>query len=178
MHLNQVTLPILYQVLTTAALSIDITHPDSLFQDHNTTSFRLPRPNLTHRYYVDCERLSDQALPGLNPSNCLTAAPVVCDALASLRPTTTLVERWIWLELYGCALGYFLPLAYRRRELELPSEEECNRDIYGAIIAQCAFDSRYNAGSINVESLPKGRDRPGQAMTEGYPRYALAPAEL
>ena len=34
MHLHHVALPILYQVLITTALSIDITHPDSLLQDH------------------------------------------------------------------------------------------------------------------------------------------------
>lgn len=92
MHLHHVTLPILCQVLITTALSIDITHPDSLLQDHNTPSVRLPRPNPTNRYYVDCERVSDQALLGLNPSNCLVAAPVICDRLAKLRPGT-LVER-------------------------------------------------------------------------------------
>lgn len=92
MYLHHVTLPILYQVPITTALSIDITHPGSLLQDHNTTSVRLPRPNPTNRYYVDCERVSDQALAGLNPSNCLVAAPSICDRLAKLRPGT-LVER-------------------------------------------------------------------------------------
>lgn len=180
MHLHHVTLPILYQVLITTALSIDITHPNSLLQDHNTTSVRLPRPNPTNRYYVDCERVSDQPLPGLNPTNCLDLAPMVCDLLANLRPALiTAEERWVWFERPGCALGYFLPRAYQRHPRELlPSEVECNNDIFGAIIQRCALDSRYNAGSINVESLPKGRDQPGAAMTEGFPRYALAPAGL
>ena len=142
MHLHRVTLLILYQVLITTALSIDITHPNSLLQDHNTTSLRLPRPNPTNRYYVDCERVSDQGLPGLNPSNCLELAPVVCDHLANLR-LGPVSERWVWIERSGCALGYFLPRAYQRHPRELlPSEVECNNDIYGAIIERCALDSR------------------------------------
>ena len=179
MHLQYDTLLVLYQVLITTALSIDITHPNSLLQDHNTTSLRLPQPNPTNRYYVECERLSDEGLPGLNPTNCLDLAPMVCDLFANLRPPVAVDERWVWFERPGCALAYFLPGAYQRHPRELlPSEVECNNDIFGALIERCALDSRYNAGSINVQSLPKGRDQPGEAMTEGFPRYALAPARL
>ena len=178
MHLNHVTLPILLQVLTTTALSIHITDPVSLFQDRNTTSIRLPRPNPTNRYYVECERVSDPGLPGLNPSNCLVAVPLICDWLANVKPGHFGVERWIWIERPGCALGYFVPRNDEHQALVLPSEEECNKDVYGEIIERCAFDSRYNTGSINVERLPKGREDPGRGMTYGFPRYVMAPASL
>ena len=182
MHLNHVALPILHQVLITTALYIDITHPASLFQENNTNnnndtaSVRLPPPDPTNRYYVECERVSDQAsrpFPGLNPSNCLQAVPSICHGLTVFGH----VERWIWAEWTGCALGYFLPRTYRRQG-QLPTEEECSNDIYGAIIQRCAFDSRFNAGSINVERLPIGPEDSGRPMTEGFPRYAMAPKRL
>lgn len=59
----------------------------------------------------------------------------------------------------------------------LPSKEECERDIYGLIIERCAFRSQFNVGSINVESLPK-HPSPGLPMTDGYPRYIMAPEPL
>ena len=178
MYLNHVALPILYQVLTTTALSLGIVHPDSLFQDHNTTSARLQRPNPSNGYYVECERVRDPPLPGLNPFNCIVARPFICAWLANLRPETYAVENWLWMERPGCALGFFLPRFQHGEPLELPTEEECNRDIYGAIIEQCAYDSRYNVGSINVVQLPRGHGQPGEPMTEGFARYAMAPQQL
>lgn len=74
----------------------------------------------------------------------------------------------------GCALGYYLPVEYKGHPEKLPSKDECERDIYGVIIERCAFRSQYNVGSINVEQLPQGRQR-GLPMTEGYPRYIMAP---
>ena len=61
----------------------------------------------------------------------------------------------------------------------LPGDlEDCENDIYGAMIEQCGSRSQYNVGSINVEQLPSGPAQPGRPMTEGYLRYIMAPIRL
>ena len=184
MHIQPVILPILLQALTsTTALVIDITHPTSLSQDHNTNTDTAPHlqpSNISDRYYVECEHVTyprHSQHTGLNPSNCLSVAPIICDLLSKLRPASLVTEKWLWASQTGCALGYYLPEGYEHRTEEIPGKEECIRDIYGMIIERCASRSQYNVGSINVEQLPMGREV-GLAMTEGYPRYVMAPRRL
>lgn len=134
--------------------------------------------NLTDRYYVECDRIYDPQLPGLNPSHCLLTVPQICTTLSQLGRATLLTQVWRWEAAIGpspgCALGYYLPVEYKSHPEKLPSKDECERDIYGLIIERCAFRSQYNVGSINAERLPQGR-QPGLPMTERYPRYIMAP---
>lgn len=184
MYIPNPVLTILLQILTTPSLAIDISAPNSLIQDQlvtpNTTllASQFQPPNPTDRYYVDCERVTSPPPPGLNPSHCLDAAPIICNRLTQTRPVQLVRKEWTWVELPGCALGYFLP---GRSELPgpegFPSTDECNGDIYGMIIERCGFRSQYNTGSINVAQLPEGTD-PGLPMTHGYPRYVMAPERL
>ena len=80
-------------------------------------------------------------------------------------------DTWIWFELPGCALGYCLP-----EEEEVPNVGRC-KGLYESLVEKCAFNSRYNAGGINVAEMPDFSG-PGRAETEGLMRYAFAPERL
>ena len=170
---------LLLQILPTSSLAIDTTSPSSLFQNQDTTPnttllFQLQLSNLTDSYYVECDRVTSPPPPELNPSHCLDAIPIICSKLTQTPPSHLMRREWIWVELPGCSLGYYLP---ETSGGVIPSVEECKRDIYGLIIERCGFKSHYNVGSINVAQLPK-EDRPGLPMTEGYLRYVMAPERL
>lgn len=89
---------------------------------------------------------------GLRPTNCDIAAAFLCVILASIEEDTY-YDKCIWYELSGCAVGYYLP-----DEAPEPSFLECNSRIFEEIIEQCATDSRFNAGSVNVRQLPDWGD--------------------
>ena len=181
MYIPHLALTVLLRVLTTSSLAIDISTPTSLFQAdsvHPNATFPASlhqTSNLTDRYWVECERVTYPQLPGLNPSHCLAAATRICDKLTQPPPPSLVRNSWRWVDLPGCSLGYYVPGGFGPEEL--PSKDECSKDIYGLIIERCGLRSQYNAGSINVEQLPSFHD-PGLPMTEGYPRYVMAPERL
>ena len=59
----------------------------------------------------------------------------------------------------------------------IPSKAVCDEYIFDAIVQLCATNSRFNAGSINVEHMP---DFSGDGLphTQGYPRYVMAAERL
>lgn len=181
MYNLHLVLTLLAQILLTSSLAISITSPDTLVQPQpltpNTTlPLRQPgRHNLTDSYYIECERVSNPGTPGLNPSHCLYASTTICHKLTQTRPSQLGRNRWQWEALPGCALGFYLPRGAGPDTI--PSMEECETDIYVSMIERCAFSSQFNVGSINVERLPE-RPHPGLPMTEGYPRYVMAPERL
>lgn len=172
MYLLHLILLFLLQILPISILGLSIPPPASLLPENTLPTLQLQTSNLTARYYVECDRVSDPLTPGLNPSNCLSTVPIICTKLSQLGRATIMTRTWIWERTSihsGCALGYYLPIEYQRDTQRLPCKEECERDIYGLIIERCAFRSQFNVGSINVESLPKNRS-PGLPMTEGLSR--------
>ena len=179
MNIHNPIFTLLLQTLPTSSLAIDTTTPSSFFQNQNTAAnttlpFQLQRSNLTDHYYVECDRVTSPPPPELNPSHCLDAIPIICSKLTLTPPSHLRREKWIWVVLPGCSLGYYIPATSGGM---LPSTEECEKDIYGLIIERCGFRSQYNVGSINVAQLPK-EDQPGLPMTEGYLRYVMAPERI
>ena len=81
-------------------------------------------------------------------------------------------KKWIWEEVSGCALGYYLPDGAR-----VPSRAGCEHRIFDPMRFQCAADGRYNAGSINVFDVPDfGGD--GSGVDPGEGRYMMASERL
>lgn len=80
-------------------------------------------------------------------------------------------DKWIWTELPGCSLGYYLP-----EETIVPFLGQCEAS-FGDIVELCSTNSRFNAGGINVEEMPDFSGN-GRAVVEGRLRYAMAPERL
>lgn len=59
----------------------------------------------------------------------------------------------------------------------IPTSAECEVGIFLEMVEKCAYDSRWNAGSINVAELPspQGEGRPQIARAL---MYAMAPMAL
>lgn len=80
-------------------------------------------------------------------------------------------EKWIWTELPGCSLGYYLP-----DEAVVPYKGQCLH-AFNEMVELCSTNSRFNAGEINVGVMPDFSGD-GHAITEGQLRYAMAPERL
>ena len=68
-------------------------------------------------------------------------------------------------------MGYYLP-----REGEVPTLRLCEM-VFEEIWNLCATNSRFNAGTTNVQVVP-GFSGDGEAMREGEMRYMMAPERL
>lgn len=119
----------------------------------------------------ECVRITDPPMLGLNPSNCEIAVPIICKRLTHAPVEQLRRDVWIWTELPGCSLGYYLP-----EEAHVPYEGPCNR-IFEWMVELCSTDSKFNAGGINVLELPDFSG-PGSAVREENMRYAMAPERL
>lgn len=107
---------------------------------------------------------------GLDPSNCDVVIGIICHQLGP-APEELVRDRWIWAELPGCALGYYLPARAWAAD-----RGHCERT-FEAVVGLCASDSRWNAGGVNVEVMPDFSGD-GRAEREGRMRYAMAPERL
>lgn len=133
----------------------------------------LPNNNLTLTNTVDpeCVKITDPPMVGLNPTMCHVALQIICNRLTGPRPEQLVRDKWIWTELVGCSLGYYLP-----HWATVPFLGQCERS-YSEILELCATDSRFNAGGINVLEMPDFSGD-GQGVMEGLVRYAMAPERL
>lgn len=61
--------------------------------------------------------------------------------------------------------------------LHIATSAECEVGIFLELVEKCAYDSRYNAGSINMAVLPT-RESQGRPETEGTLMYAMGPQPL
>ena len=92
---------------------------------------------------------------------------MLCDSLRNHGARDT----WVWTELPGCALGYYLPdKAWK------PRPRTCAGDLE-YIVDMCSTDLRFNAGGLNVAEMPSFSGQ-GRAETEGAVMYAMAPERL
>ena len=123
-------------------------------------------------YHPRCRRITrppPHALPGLSPTKCEGLMPAIC-GMATINPYR---NRWVWYYTNGCALGFFLPQA-----AEPPEEVECQFLMFNPLINKCAFDSRYNAGGVNVGELPSPEGNGTSETDEDSIRFMLASAPL
>ena len=108
---------------------------------------------------------------GLNPTNCEILILIICTRITSRPPGQLVRDKWIWSELPGCALGYYLP-----DQVAVPHIGECGR-LFDDIVELCSRDSRFNAGGFNVAEMPDFSQQ-GHAYREGELMYAMAPERL
>ena len=147
------------------------------FNTHNITLFNQSQPaNQANDYMGDCSFLRDRPdVPNFYEDSCIEAIPVTCSKLTYYEPHLLVRDRWIWTNLPGCSLAYYVPMAVHRRDI--PTNEECQVQIYEYLVHKCVPWPHYNLGTINVLSPPLPHDS-GEAFLPHYPRYLVSPKQL
>ena len=139
-------------------------------------------PSIPHRlmdespYHPRCRTAKGPPpgpLPNLHPTVCESLIPTVCRWVTPGPEHLAYRDRWVWANKEGCALGYYSPQA-----AEPPEEVECQFWIYKALVDKCAFDSRFNAGGINVEEMPDWGTAGTAAEDDSANRYFFASMPL
>jgi len=162
-----ILLPLLLQFLAVPSSALT-TRPLNLL----TVGNRIRPFNLTENgYHVECVKITEPPQIGLNPTMCEAAVPIACGKLNFPQPERLVRDKWIWIEMPGCALGYYLPA--EPMPGRIPSKAQCEENIFGAIVEKCGTNSRFNAGNINVDDMPSFSGD-GLPLTPGYPRYVMA----
>ncbi len=166
-------LPILLESVLLTPFALTVPASDSLIQtNHTAAPLAIINTHNLHLGYAPpvCYFLTDPPMTALSSSKCALLAGDVCADLEARGPEAR--GKWIWEEISGCALGYFLPDG-----AEVPHKYHCEYGIFDKIRRQCAGGWQYNAGAINVFELPDfGGD--GSGMVEEWGRYLMAPERL
>ncbi|KAL8680500.1 MAG: hypothetical protein Q9186_003299 [Xanthomendoza sp. 1 TL-2023] len=178
------TIPLLLLVYSLASTALQFgnydrdrpTHPNIFRRPGRPGRPDIPRrPNLRlpNAQPIQCHRLptSDPPPPGLQPTTCAQLAESKCDSIPRIQPAQIRRSEWVWNEVEGCALGFYFP-----PDAPIPTREECNEIFYG-LIEECAFQSRWDAGAVNVGEWPDFAQE-GTAVEEGENRFILAPWRL
>ncbi len=169
-------LPILLESVLLTPFALTVPASDSLVQiNHTAAPLAIINTHNLHPAYTPllppvCYFLTDPPMTALSSSKCALLAGDVCADLESRGPEAR--GRWIWEEISGCALGYFLPDG-----AEVPRKGECEYQIFDQIRRECAGGSQYNAGAMNVFELPDFSGD-GSGMVEEWGRYLMAPERL
>ena len=157
MQLAQTSL-ILACVLSVAIQALSIIEPNHLSLAHPFhNSYKHPQ----------CHRLPYPGVVGLDPTNCATAANVLCESL--IPEVSVPREKWVWVDLVGCSVGYYV----QNYAIE-PEMESCKFDVFREMRAKCAYNSSVNAGTLNVAVLPDFSQN-GTAIWKHSAMYMMAP---
>ena len=117
-----------------------------------------------------CYFIPDSPMAILSSLKCAFLAGDVCEDLAGRGPEAR--DKWIWWEVSGCALGYYIPFGANK-----PNLRQCEDLIFREMRDQCASNWIYNAGAINVLDLPDfGSD--GTAVWYDTGRFIMASERL
>lgn len=126
---------------------------------------------LTNIFDPECVKITEPPMVGLNPTMCHVVLQIICNRLTGPPPERLVRDKWIWTELVGCSLGYYLP-----EGTIVPYLHQCQNRVL-QILELCSTNSRFNAGGINVQEMPDFSGD-GQAFVAGAMRYAMAPERL
>jgi len=178
MNLIGFLLALFIHIFKTTSLALNNPIPNLLFPAQPLKNLTSPFPlttSLTTNDHITCAHVDTPI--GLHPTYCSTAINIICQKLTENDPRILARDKWVWTELPGCALGYYLPS--ETSPMLIPSSAECEVGIFLEMVEKCAYDSRFNVGSINVAELPSAEGK-GTAQTggDGVLRYALAPLAL
>ena len=171
-------LPLLLGSLLTTSFALTIPSLTLIAQENLTAA-----PNLgvtghnTHLNVTNlgifppvCYYISDPPMSLLSSAKCAFIADDVCEKLVSEGPEAH--DKWIWWEVSGCALGYYIPNGGAR-----PNLSQCEITIFGQLRHQCASNWIYNGGGINVLELPDFNSD-GSAVLDDTARFMMAPERL
>ena len=143
----------------------------------NITLLDQSRPsNQTNAYSGECSIIHDRSdLPNFHEDACTQAIPIACSKLTYFNPELIVKDRWIWTNLPGCSLAFYIPMPRGRGNI--PTMQECEVQIFGHLVQQCVQPALWNLGTINVFTPPTPSN-PGSAFLWSYPRYLVSPKQL
>ena len=147
------------------------------FDNHNNTLLNQSLPSdRTNPHLGYCSLIIDRPdLSHFNQEACTEAIPIACSNLTFFEPEYPLRDRWIWTNLPGCSLAFFVPMA---AEWDiLPTKQQCEVHVFGFLVELCVPSNVWNLGKINVFSPPTPGD-PGRAWVQNHPRYLISPKQL
>ena len=141
-------------------------------------------PPFTVDLHIQCLHLTEPPdLPPLQPLNCFDRAIVnACSKLVPPPPYPPGMplpppqrDQWVWSDplprTQSCALGWYLPAT-----ATAPRHLKCKYTLQ-TIVYQCAMEQEFNAGGINVETVPN-LTGDGTAVEVDKVRYMMAPVQL
>lgn len=161
--------------LTILSLAIE---PFSIsFNTHNISLLKQAQPsNQTNAYRGECSFIRDRPdLPNFHKDSCIEAIPIACSKLTFFGPTHIVKDRWIWTNLPGCSLAYYVPREAEFRDI--PTKEVCEVEIFSYLVERCVPWPEWNLGTINVLYAPNPEE-PGDAFLRDFPRYLVSPKQL
>ena len=173
-----ILLPLLLGSLLTTSFALTIPSLTLIAQENVTVAPMLGMTGHNTRHNVTnlgifppvCYYISDPPMALLSGMKCAFITEDVCQKLVSEGPEAH--DKWIWWEVSGCALGYYIPTGGAR-----PNLPQCENAIFGALRHRCASSWIYNGGGINVQELPDfGSD--GSAVLDDTARFMMAPERL
>ena len=171
---NTLLISTLLESLLITPFALTIPSLDSLIPTSNTAA-PIPNTNRPNSHLnvtallPECYFVTEPPMGAFSRVKCAFLAEDTCSNLSSRGPEAR--GTWIWSEISGCALGYYLP-----HRAPVPSQHECEYGIFQPIRFECATDGRYNVGSLNVEQLPDfGSDGTGVLPRVG--RYLWRPRD-
>ena len=147
------------------------------FSSHNITLLnQSPPSNQTNTYRGECAFIDNRPdLPNFHEDSCTLAIPIACSKITYATPRYLVKDRWIWTNLPGCSLAYYLPMA--APPVFIPTKQECEVQIYEYLVQKCVGSPLVNLGTINVLSPPSPRG-PGMPFNKDLPRYLVSPKQL
>ena len=169
-------IPLLLYALRASSLSI---HPASVsfaVQYNHLLNYTSAINQTNPPDYIECPKIDRPNLPAPDPTVCTAIKRAACEPFNPDFPFPVWRDRWVWRSLEGCSLAFYMPGDADKSML--PSVDECQRNIYGAMIETCAQRTgQYNLGTINVDT-PPDPSWEGLPLTDGYPRYLMAYEQL
>lgn len=162
--------------LTILSLAIE---PSSInFNSHDITLLNHSRPSnqTSNAYHGECSFIPNRPdLPNFYEDACTEAIPIACSKLTYFNPELLVKDKWIWTNLPGCSLAYYIPLPVALRNI--PTKQECEVQIFGYLVQKCVPSGSWNLGLINVLDPPTPSN-PGSAFLWSYPRYLVSSKQL
>ncbi|KAM0804846.1 hypothetical protein BDR22DRAFT_555620 [Usnea florida] len=177
-QLGFVLLPLLLGSLLTTSSALTIPSLNLIAQENMTAAPMLDMSS--HNTHLNetnlgifppvCYYISAPPMPLLSSLKCAFITDAVCQNLVSQGPSAH--DKWIWWEVSGCALGYYIPTGGAR-----PNLSQCQKTIFGEMRQRCGSSWMYNGAGINVVDLPDFGDD-GSAVLEDTARFMMAPERL
>ncbi len=169
-------LPLLAHAIGAVSLSIDPPSFNFAVQYNNLLNHTSAINQTYHPYDIECHYISDPYIPAPDIEVCKQAIPTACQQFSPHFPFVVLRNEWTWISFEGCTLAYYMPDDIPRSHF--PSTDECEEQIYEAIIDRCTHArGRYNVGTMNVITPPTPGGE-GLPFKSAYPRYLIAFEEL
>ncbi|KAI4287438.1 MAG: hypothetical protein L6R35_003299 [Caloplaca aegaea] len=139
----------------------------------STCNATITKLNINGVYTANCYNPFEQSL---SIGTCRSDA--LLDICNRLTDRHVISDRWVWSDVSGCALGFWLPSGDNFSEPAFaPDFNRCMEGIFTPLMDYCSDPAWNTVGSVNVKVLPDSEQN-GEAVDPYYPSYIMAPEPL